>query len=128
MLKKLTLLLIVIFTCSLFGVKWLRGYEEGIKEATKQEKPVLFLYFNPKQEESLKLSYAISKGHLDGLKDKFLFVEMNATKKKNADRMKSYKINETPMFVLQDFEPKRKLSVKMLFIQPTQIFNALFEV
>ena len=128
MLRKLTLLFVIIFTCSLFGVKWLRDYEAGIEKATKQEKPVLFLYFNHNQQESMKLSYAISKGHLDGLKDKFIFVEMNVTQKKNADRMKSYNINETPMFVLQDFEPKRKLSVKILFIQPTQIFNALFEV
>ncbi|MDA3885169.1 MAG: hypothetical protein PF638_06190 [Candidatus Delongbacteria bacterium] len=128
MLKKLTLLLIVIFSCSLFGLDWLQNYEEGIKVATNDKKPVLFLYVSPKQKESLELSYVISKGQLDCLKDKFIMVQMNIDKKENVAKYKSYNVKELPLFVLQDFEPMRKLFVKTLFINPQQIFSALFEV
>ncbi|MDA3839290.1 MAG: hypothetical protein PF574_09955 [Candidatus Delongbacteria bacterium] len=128
MIKKSTLLLIVIFNCSLFGLDWIQDYEEGIKIATKQKKPVLFLYVSPKQKESLELSYVISKGHLDCLDDKFVMVQLIVDKPENSKRLKSLNMNQIPLFILQDFNPERKLSVNMLFIPPPQIFNALFEV
>ena len=128
MIKKVIVLLIVSISFSLFGMDWLRTYEEGIKEGTKQKKPVLFLYISPKQKESLELSHVISQGHLDCLEDKFIMVQMNVAKPENSERLKSLKVKQIPLFILQDFDPKRKLTVKMQFIQPPQIFNALFDI
>ncbi|MBN2789400.1 MAG: hypothetical protein JXR69_04370 [Candidatus Delongbacteria bacterium] len=127
MFKNITVILLML-SFSLFGLDWYRSYEDGIKEAEKLEKPILFLYISPKQKESLKLSYVISQGELDCLADKFIMVQLNVTTKENSERLKSYKITDIPMFILQDFNPKRKLSVKVVYIQPANVFNGLYEI
>ncbi|MCK5760255.1 MAG: hypothetical protein KAH33_03110 [Candidatus Delongbacteria bacterium] len=128
MSKNINIFIILLLTFSLFGKNWYGNYGEGIKEAMKKEKPILFYYYAPKQKASMEFSYVIGKGHLKALYENFVTVRLDLSVPENAYRFKSYEINEAPMFILQDFDPKRKLSVNIVFLKPINIFKGLFEI
>lgn len=128
MSKNINIFIIVLLAFSLYGKNWYGTYDEGIKEAMRKEKPILFYYHTPKEKSSIEFSYVIGKGHLKALYENFVTVRLDLSVTENASRFKSYNINEIPMFILQDFDPKRKLAVNMIFLKPINIFKGLFEI
>jgi tetratricopeptide (TPR) repeat protein len=131
-MAKLIVTNILIFTALfaelVFPAQWDDNYDAAIKKAVQFQSPVLLYFYAPGDEGSDQFELIINAGYLDFLERSFDISKIDISSDQNAKFAQNIGLNQIPMFLLEDFDAKRKTRLKPVFIEPMNILRDLFEI
>lgn len=126
-MKKSLFLIFIFITFSVYSADWIQSYDKAVKEAERNESPLLIFYYGT-DKNSVEFKALIDTGNLNFLEKTFILCEIDNSTKEGQSFSKLINSQSAPIFILEEHEPKRKEFFDPIGIEPIQILSTVYEV
>lgn len=126
-MKKTLLIIFTLLCLNVFSAEWIPSYDKAVKEADRNEAPLLIFYYGT-DKNSIEFKALIDSGRLNFLDNAFILCKIDNTSEEGKNFSKKINSQSAPMFILEEHEPKRKKLFDPIGIEPLQLLSTVYEV